>query len=207
MKSNRKQRSRPAPPLLRPEVKYISRVLPTFFSSVANTWTELDVSNIGQGTSVITRIGSRVLLRSISVHMIIAQGSNATALDDPWNVVRLILATYIAGASATPLATAGASINSVVQRNANTQGRLVTKYYDDYVPLEVASIERASGDGYAPSLKRVSFTRKLNIPVTYGTDAATYADKILVLSMISDSTTTVNPGVIEGYSYLEFVDN
>lgn len=189
------------------EQKWITRDLAALAPSVG-AWNEIDTSNIGQGTTLNTRVGSSVVLTSLSVVGVIAQGSAQSALDDAYNVIRIVVGLYTAGpASSTPLLDAAALISTPILREAYTRGRLLKKYYDAYVPLQVTCLERAGGDGYCPGLKMINLHFTLNEKVTYGTDAATYPDKRLMIAFISDSTAVVNPGFVAGYTTCHFTDS
>jgi len=189
------------------ESKIINRSLSTYFPSISTTWSELDITNIGQGTTVQTRIGSQVHITTIRITGVIAQGSSQTALDDPYNVVRIVVGLYTAGGlPSTPLLTAGATLNSPICSQSNTNGRLVRKFLDVYVPLHVVCVERDGGDGYVPSLKKFDYSVRVSFRQTYGTDAATYPNHTVILSMISDSSAVPGPGFVAGRVETRFTD-
>jgi hypothetical protein len=189
------------------EQKFVWRNMSSSFTSVATTWVELDLADIGQGNNSSTRVGNSVFLRSCLVDMVLAQGSAESALDDAYNVIRVVCGRYLGGGlSETPLTDGSATLHSPIERFVFTRGRLVTKYVDKYVPLEVTSIEQGGGDGYCPGLVHCRFLIPLNFEVVWGTDATTYPDTMIILSMISDSAATVNPGVVAGYSLVLFTD-
>jgi len=188
---------------LAPEQKIIVRSLPSIFPSISTTWVESELANIGQGTSLITRIGNQVRLIRGEIFGIICPGISGTAIDDSYNVLRIVIGVY-RWSGVTPLATGGASLNAPVATNYNTAGRLVRKLYDSYIPLSAATIGISSG--YAPRPRNFSLRFPLKYTVVYGSSDATQANMILVMSCISDSTTSPNPGFVSGYTRVYYTD-
>jgi len=186
------------------ERKFIYRDLSSLYASIGTTWDEHDIGNIGQGITVATRIGRKARLTTLTIRAVLAGGASDSVLDDAYNVIRVFLGLWT-NVSSTPLATASAGVNAYIARESDTLGRLVKVYFDKYICLPVRCPGIASG--YAPGLKELFFTTSINQTITYGTDAADRADKLLVLSMISDSTTTPNPGIVNGYSVCHFSDD
>lgn len=202
----------------RTELKFTRSNLLTDHSSISSAWSEHGYTGIAQGVDTQQRIGNRIALHSFTLHGVLAAGANGTATDDQYNVVRLIVALWKQSESNTPMANYYAydtsSINAPINKRTNFIGsKLIKKLYDQYIPLQVASTERAQGDGYAPGLAKVDLYYKFKKPIIieYATAASTTsasygADKNLVLSCISDSTAIVNPGFVAGYGELAYYD-
>lgn len=189
------------------ENKFAYGYLPTNFASVSNAWVELDLLNsIGQGVSLNTRIAQRVRIRSIMFRGILAQGSAESALDDPYNAMRICL-LKAETPSLTPLTTAGYTINSLILSQSGFTG-LKRIYMDKYIALNVSSTEKGAGDGYAPDSRTLSFYKRFKNPweVTWSTSAAGTNNYRIFLSMISDSAAIPNPGFTHGYWKVEFED-
>jgi len=187
------------------ENKSVHRSLVTSFPSINSSWLEVDMGYVPQGTTFYQRIGSSLKMLDITIEGTLCQGSAQSALDDSYNVVRVVLGLYLGG-DTTPLANFPALFNAPVTSTWYTNGRLLKKYYDEYIPLEVTCLERAGGDGYCPGLKKFKVSVPLNVTITYGTDS-TNANKVLIMSVISDSSAVVNPGFIAGYSIMNYEDS
>ena len=167
------------------------------FLTVGTTWVEHIMCNPAQGDGMTQRSGRQIKIKSLEIKGVLSAAADGSALDENRCIVRIIIGLF-QGTVATPLATAGATINSPITRDQMTRGRLVTKYLDRYVPLDVTSTEKGAGDGYAPQQKGFRYFKRFNKPITitYGDDTATYPDKLLFLSMISDSAAVPNPGFV-----------
>lgn len=182
------------------EDKRIAYSLPSVMNSVSNTWTELDLCTaIAEGVTLGDRVGRSIRIKSIRIRGVLANGSTGTLTDDPYNVMRVILGRFQTTV-ATPLATASATINSVLRRTDNTRNYLRQLYMDKYIPLEVTSTEKGSGDGYTPQLKLFNYYKSFKpaLKIEWGDDSVTYPNSRLMFSAISDSTAVVNPGFIAG---------
>lgn len=186
------------------ERKFVYRDLSTLYATISTGWNEHDIGNIGQGITVATRIGRKARLTTLEIRAVLAGGASDTVVDDAYNVIRVFLGLWT-NVSSTPLATVSASANAYIARENDTLGRLIKMYYDRYICLPVQCPGIASG--YAPGLKKLVLTIPINQTITYGTDAADRADKLLILSMTSDSTTTPSPGIVNGYSVCHFQDD
>lgn len=189
------------------EDKRVAYSLPSVMNSVSTTWTELDLcSSIAAGVALGDRVGRSIRVKSVRIRGVLANGSTGTATDDPYNVMRFILGRF--QSVATPLATAGATINSVLRRTDNTRNYLRQIYMDRYVPLEVTSTEKGAGDGYTPQLKHFNYFKSFKpaLKLEWGDDSVTYPNNRLMFSAISDSSAIVNPGFIVGNLEVTYED-
>lgn len=186
------------------EVHFYPITLPTSAASISSTWMEIDVSAITRGTEVTQRIGRTIRCIGFDMNSVISTGANQTAADDAFNVVRVVLGVYTAG-STTPLTDAGAGLNNYISALSYTRGRLVRLLWDQLVPLQVACLERAGGDGYTPCLKTVSTRIKFGQLISWGS-ADDYPNFRVILSFISDSSAVVNPGFVAGFARMVFID-
>jgi len=183
------------------ELKLVVRSLVNEFPSISTSWSEEDIGNTGQGASVQTRLGRQIRLESCEVNGVLALGSTGASLDDPDDVVRIVVGLY--RVSATPLAISGTTINSPITVDWATSGLMVAKFHDEYIPLYAHC---PAGTGFAPSLKRVRFSFEIGRKVVYGSDSSTNASVLLVMSVISNSSTVPSPGFIAGYTIVRFSD-
>lgn len=177
----------------------------TTFASISTTPTELNFASLNQGTDIINRIGRKIKVLSVQLRAVMAAGASQVALDDPYNVIRVVLATW-SGNTTTPLTSASATVSSVIDSRNGFQ-LMRRKYVDKMVPLSVASTEKGAGDGYVPKMTMLKFFKRFkNLYITYSDAGATSCTKTLVLSMLSDSSAAPHPGCIAGYVRFTFTD-
>lgn len=180
------------------------------FNSVGSAWVEQIISDPAQGVAKNQRIGQRIKMKSVEIRGVLAQGSNQSGItDDAWNVMRIVVARFGAGANFTPLQSAGQNINDPISKSFfNQNGRLLHKYLDKYIGLEVASTEKGAGDGYTPTLRQFKYYKKFNKPlfVNWNDNSVNNPSQGLYLSMISDSGAVVNPGFLNGYMLFRYED-
>lgn len=190
------------------EDKHVSYSLVTHAGTITDTWIELNISDIAQGYTGITRVGRKINLTALEIKGVIGSGSDELATDDPYNVVRMMVALWYGGGGTTPLGTAGVTLNQPVTKDQNSRNFLMRKYVDKYIPLEVTSTEKGAGDGYTPQLKTVRYYKRFKKPIgiQFGDDNAIYPDKRLMISFLSDSTAATSPGFVAGYWMLHFED-
>lgn len=189
------------------EHKVITRSLRTSFGSVSTSWTEVDLSTMPAGTSSGLRIGRKVKLTSLEINGILGPGASETLLDDAYNVFRIRIATYEGGGA--PMTAASIALDQPVRHDLSTAGpNLIKTYMDKYVPLNVAATEKGGGDGYAASLRKFKYYKKFKNPIeiTFADETATYPNKRLIMSCLSDSGAAVNPGFSTGWILLRYTD-
>lgn len=181
--------------------------LQTVFSSIGSIWTERPLFSVNSGASEDSRTGGKLKIKSIEMDGIIACGASETLADDPYNVMRIVLGLY-RGTVLTPLTTAGATIDSAITPYLNTGGNMIAKYMDRYIPLTITSTEKGGGDGYTPGLYHFKYKKvwKKGIIIDCQGSGQTPYNKMMVLSLISDSTAIPNPGFIRGYMRCTFED-
>lgn len=174
------------------------------WGSVSSTWNEYSFFQPAQGVANIDRVGSRIRMKSIQISGVIANGSTESALDDPYNIIRIVIAMWKGQSGVTPLLTAGVGLNTVISRELNTTAgsSLEWVFLDRYIPLTVTSTEKGGGDGYTPGLR--TFKYYLKVPyskslVQFGDTTVTYPDRRIIMHVISDSAATVNPGFVAGF--------
>jgi len=156
------------------------------------------------------RGGREIRVKKVRFNGNLVGGASENLLDDPYNVVRIIVGVYNDTAIA-PMTSAGATINTDVFKGCygNLDSYLVKKLYDKYIPLQVTGNEKGGGDGYTPSVKNIRFTKvfKKGLLVKYPNDAnQANPSRRLIVSMISDSGAVSNPGFATGYLTMEFED-
>lgn len=178
------------------------------FSSLTSTWTEIDPTNIIQGTSGNTRIGRKIKVKGLEIKCVISSGANELLTDDPYNVVRIVIGIWNGSGGASPLGTALTTIDAPIRKQLGTRNFLIKKLLDRYVTLMVTSTEKGGGDGYTAGLRLFKYYHKFRKPltITWGDDTATYPDRRLIISMVSDSSAITNPGVIRGYFVMSYED-
>lgn len=191
------------------ENKMVTSSLTQLFNSISNAWIERDICTLAAGTSEGTRVGDRVTVKSIEIKGVIAQGSNETALDDPYNNVRMVIGLYDT-AGATPLATnpSGAITINTPFRPGWVCDTLRKKYLDKYIPLQITSTEKGGGDGYTPGVRTIRYYKrfKRGLQISWSDSTANYPKSRLMLAFISDSSAIPNPGIISGYCVVTYED-
>lgn len=157
------------------------------FNLLSTTWTELQVSNIAQGTGLISRIGRQVKLKSLEVDMLIDK-------TDATNMFRIVIGTYM-GTLTTPMTTALATMNTAITKN-NLNG-VIRKYLDKYIVC----------DGVKQSIAHFKYYKQFKKPVyiTWAADAGN-PDKRLIMSILSDSGAAAHPFSSAGRIVLRFED-
>lgn len=188
-----------------PEKKYAGTTLGNSFSSISSSWSELMMCGPIQGVNFSERIGRKIRISGYEVRGVLTEGSVDGIADDIYNNVRIVIGLYNAG-SQFPLTDASTSINHPIESMLNTKGRLIKKYYDKYIGLTTTG---KGATGYCPTMKSITIRKffKKPIVVEYGTDTNVYGDKMLIMSMISDSIGVPNPGFTCGYFRVWYTDS
>lgn len=189
------------------EDKRISTDLEVVFGSIGSTWKERTLFQVSQGVHSYERVGNRIRVKSIEIKGVVSQSSAESALDEPFNVLRIVLGHY-RGSVLTPLTSGGATLNTPITKHENTGETLIKKYMDKYIPLTVVSTEKGGGDGYTPSLRQVKYYKRFKkgkIIEFVDSTIGTY-NGMMVLSMISDSNAIPHVGFVAGYILVTFED-
>lgn len=187
------------------ENKFIYGYMSTTFTSIANTWLELDLLNgLSQGGNLNQRIGNAVRIKSIAFRGMLVQGSSQTIADDAHNTVRVVCCKAETSVL-TPMATAGYTINSFMLANSGFTG-LKKVYMDKLIGLPVTGQASA---GYTPSMRVVKFFKRFKNPwkVTWSSNLGGSNNYRIFLSMISDSAAVPNPGITIGNWKVVFEDS
>lgn len=179
--------------------------LPSFPNASGTAWTELSLAQIAQGDTSITRTGKAIRIKSLEIKGVLASGASETVADDPWNVVRIIIATW-RSASSVPCAAASLTLHEPL--NIQQQQNLSKKYYDQYITLPITSSEKGGGDGYAAGIKHFRYYKRWRngLPIYFADETTAAPSKLLVISCTSDSGAVPHPGFVAGYIKLLFED-
>lgn len=174
--------------------------LPTDFSSISSTWSEADRSNVPAGAGESQRVGRHIAISGVHLEGVLSSGVSNLATDDKYNLVRIVIGIWT---TATPCA--GLDRDLPIDKWYQGKGKLIRKIYDQVIPLESPGRDST---GYMPALRKVSIHRRFKNPVicTYADDTVNYPDKRVVFSFVSDSGVVTNPGFIEGYYHIEYMD-
>lgn len=181
--------------------------LSTIFSPITTTWldTILFPSQGGQSTQVV---GRRYEIIGFKLFGTLAGGQTNTALDDKYNIVRMMAGIFDGDSVAFtstqrwPVLSQGLTTpvslrNPVYPADGSTQP-MRRKVKDKVVNLVPYGRDST---GYLPAIKNISFSHKFKKPivVNYLNDGGTLrADKYLSIGMCSDSTGLPSPGFISG---------
>lgn len=131
------------------EEKRLTTDMKTAFGSIGSTWNERTLFQVWPGVQSTERVGNRIRVKSIEIKGVVSQASAESTLDEPYNVLRIVLGHY-RGSVLTPLTAGGATLNTPITIHENTGKTLIKKYMDKYIPLTVVSTEKGGGDGYTP---------------------------------------------------------
>lgn len=191
------------------EDKHLEINLTSDFSSVSSSWIERALCSISQGVTGVTRIGRSIKIKSLKIEGVVACGANESVVDDAYNALRVVvLKTVGAQAGNTPLATSGATINTEIRNDNTARGIIKGVYLDKYIALNTTGTEKGNGDGYAAGVKVFKFYKNFpgGIKIQFSDDTTNYPTTQLFVSMISNSTATVNPGFICGRIFMRYED-
>jgi len=177
------------------EDKFSTSGLVSVFGGVGTSWVEYYPA-IGEGVSADSeRVGRRISIKSIEIRGIMKSA-------DIYNVNRCVISVSTSGA---PMSACGVSINQPLLKSTPV-GKVCRRIlYDKYTTIEPNFIE---GEGYAPSLKQFKYYKSFKKPllITYG-DSTTYSfDRMIVVSIISDSIIASHPAFINGYVVVKYED-
>lgn len=190
------------------EDKETSVTMASGFSSIGNTWAEYNPFPIAQGVQRSQRVGNRIRLKSLELRGTIVAGAVESALDDPWNVVRIVIGLYnLTNTTNTPMTYATIGINDPISPS-RLLGNLVKKiYYDKYIPLQVTGSAKSGSVGYAPTVRAWQFKKYFkNVFINYIDTGITNPNQQVFISMISDSSGVPNPGFTLGWIRAVFED-
>lgn len=179
--------------------------LASYFGAVGTTWVELSVGAPVVGTSHQTRIGNKIRIMSIEIKGVVTGAAGGTALDDAWNVMRVVCHSTTTPLTATPLASNTITINTPI--NHYTIGTLNKVYYDQYFTFSNGEHSLAD-DGYVPQLKKINFFKrwKEGLPIEFKGEDVAQPSRLLWVSMISDSALAVHPGAVNGWIRVTWKD-
>lgn len=164
----------------------------TIAPSVTSTWNETDVvAAIVPGTTAASRVGNQIVVTGIRLRGIWAGGQSGTALDDPFNECRIVVALYKKTPGTTLfLGAAPILIHAPVDRQ-QTQG-VIKVYLDKTIVLQSPG---ASGAGYQPSARYFDYFIPMSQRVSYSGSSVNLNSEQIVVSFISDSGTAPSPAV------------
>lgn len=182
--------------------------LSTSFSSLPNTWTEVDLcDSITCGYDISQRIGRKISISSFSLEGVLHGGQSGVVADDRYNTVRFVLGLWRHN---TPCVTNAFTMDSLINKAgfSSTGGvSLVRKYRDFKVILTSPSPDTT---GYMPALKKIKIFIKFRKPLVISfpsVSATSTQNTYFVLSMLSDSSLPPNPGFIAGSYTITWYDN
>jgi len=179
----------------RTEKKYYTALVSSTFAAVSTTPVETLFCNPAQGTTGLTRVGRKLRITKIRFsNCVLAGGQSNIVADDKYNLFRICIATWYKGATSTPFTVQAIGLSSTMDReNTPYLGKI---YYDKLIALKS---DGRDSTGYMPALRRWTFTKRFkNLTITYSDDTVNTWDKQLIMSCVSDSTASPNPGFING---------
>lgn len=204
MKNNKKRRVKRGPYTIAtrtPQSRFVSATLPSVASSITNSWTLYEPTNlIRVGADFSQRIGRQIRLTRLNMKGMLVGGQSNLATDDPRNVVRIVIALVDGSFDATSMA---ALTLSTPITNQNVTG-LLKIYADRLYNLRVFSRDST---GYVPCQLEVSVSTPLNALVHYNDSIGGFSPVPRVYVMfLSDSAVVSNPGFVSGFIQLCFAN-
>lgn len=204
----RTYRRRRYTPRSSPERKYYQAVLSTF-SSVGNTWTELDLlGGITQGLDAYAqRIGRSINVIGVQIKGVLWGGATGVSgVDDPYDNIRYVVTRQSqtkTGGPLTPFASSSVAISSPLSRSVNPQ--LEHIYRDKFIGFTNHSWSAGSANpAHRVINDYIRFKRPLKVNFT-GT-SGNYNQTQIYLHMISDSPIVPNPGFVNGWFKVIYTD-
>jgi len=178
------------------EDKFITKALTTV-GSIGTSWTEIYPGIIEGTAGDSNRIGRRLSIKSIEIRGVLKPA-------DAYNVVRMVLSV---SSSASPMVGSGVGIDDPLLKPSYIGKVLKRVLFDKYILLNQGLIDSATTE-YTPKLVPFKYykTFKKPIIVTYADSLSTTFDKILVLSIISDSIIASHPVFTNGYIVMRYED-
>lgn len=177
------------------EVKFYSANLTSTWSSVSTTQVTLDATDaIASGTSWNQRIGTKVRILGIAITGALCGGQTSGVADDPYNSFRMLITEQDYSGTVT----------------ATTPGYVTTAQSLNVDKIHACRdlILQSSGSdstGYMPTSAWINWPVTLNVLVKY--NSAGHPINSLKVTMVSDSSTTPNPGFTNGQWTIAFIDS
>lgn len=184
------------------EDKFNSGLLSLSHASVATTWIEKELTELGVGGAGNQRVGDEVMVNNVGFEGVLVGGQANNSLDDNRNIVRIVMAIWD-GRVATPLATNSVTISDILRKDEIVGKGLIRVLYDK---VHILTSPGRDSTGYMPVQKHIKFNKKLLRKFKYASSTATEAQERIVLSIISDSTLAPAPGFVQGKWYITFKD-
>lgn len=173
------------------------------YSSIANAWIETDLTDIAEGDdAVANRTGREIKIKYAFLDANLVGGQVNGVTDDAYDNIRMVLALWDS-TSATPLASNGAVLDSLIQKNRAWGRGLSRKLYDRFVLLQTPGKDSS---GYIPAVRHIRFFIPINKIIKYNSTAGTTANQKLIFSCRSDSIAVPNPGFVFGKLVVHFED-
>jgi hypothetical protein len=185
------------------ETKYVSIPLHTAFHSIGTAaGTSAPLNNVIQGTEYYgQRIGRNVLAKHLSIHGVLVGGQTNTNVDDSYNVVRMVVATYNSSVAA-PFT--NLTLDLVLDdRDAAFPG-LIKVLFDKFYVLS-----SPGGDtvGYLPATKPIKIDIPLDEEIQFNTVGVNSTSPTnIIIAMVTDSAAVPNPGFVSGTEILSYSD-
>lgn len=174
--------------------------LTTSFGSIGNVWIIEDSCLLAAGTDISQRIGRAVTIQSLDVDGLLVGGQVNGALDDNYNVARLVV--FLGRPGLVSADWAGRTFDDPVNPGVEGVTRVL---HDSQIILRVPA---ADSVGYIPAVARVQRHIKAGVKAYYGSAASSVptAGDSLFFALITDSSAVPNPGFTHGYYRLNFSD-
>jgi len=177
------------------EDKFSTASIYSVFGALSTSWTEY-YPVIGEGVSGDSeRIGRKIGIKSIELRGIMVPA-------DLYNVLRVVVSISSSGA---PMSACGVGISQPLLKSTPVGKVCKRILLDKYIPLDQNFMD---GEAYVPKLKQLKYFKSFKKPlmITYG-DSTTYSfDKMIVVSIISDSIITSHPSITTGYIVVKYED-
>lgn len=183
------------------ETRYASNYLAAHFSSIGATWSSREyIEAVALGDDIFNnRNGRRIAVTEFyMIGALIGGANNLTALDDRYNVVRIV--GTVSQSATNPVATG--NISDIIGKRM--EGVLVEQKFVD----KLIALPSVGGDttGIIPACKIIKIYKRFKKPVIVDYSEGGVPNKRFWVSMISDSSGVPNPGFTLGHISFNFKD-
>lgn len=193
----------------RPELKW-RRVAVTSAVDIDSQGVMLDLlSGLTQGTGAHQRIGAKIRLKGISLQFLLSTAHNVlSALDDEYNVVRLMAFDGDVGAFSNPPGVGTIpTVNDPYNAGVYPHFKHIYKNHIFKVQAKIAGLNSGDYTVLAPGLKWYKTYIPIHRTQEYMQDSASYTKNQFYLSFISDSGLMPHPKLTNFIYTVYYYDN
>jgi hypothetical protein len=177
--------------------KYSNQQAP---ATITSAWNITRLTGIAEGTDINDRIGREIVVDEIRFGGQLFGGQTNTALDDPYNNIRMLVVMAMSGLVAADWA----AVTLEAPIDPRTTPKLQRLFYDTVVDLRVPGVDTV---GYLPAHALWTRRVKCNVPIKFTSNAGASVNGYdLYACWISDSAAAPSPGFVQSFVATIFHD-